>query len=94
MLSNHMRSSDCAWSVRSLHCCLERWERAGIAQLWLKKHTWPSYGFWTTASSRAHRSLREIPSFFIMAFNVVRGTPRRVAAALTTPPVSRKTRRM
>ena len=40
------------------------------------------------------RSLREIPSFFIMAFKVVRGIPRRVAAALITPPVSRKTRRM
>jgi hypothetical protein len=40
------------------------------------------------------RSLREIPSFFIMAFRVVRGTPSRVAASLITPPVSRKTRRM
>jgi hypothetical protein len=28
------------------------------------------------------RSLREIPSFFIMAFNVVRGTPRRIAASI------------
>ena len=32
------------------------------------------------------------PSFCIMAFKVVRGTPRRVAAALITPPVSRRTR--
>src|ERR1700691_5383290 len=37
------------------------------------------------------KSLREIPSFCIMAFNVVRGTPRRVAAALITPPVSWRT---
>ena len=43
---------------------------------------------------KAYRSLREIPSFFIIAFRVVRGTPNRVAAALITPPVSRKTRRM
>ncbi len=35
-----------------------------------------------------------MPSFFIMAFNVVLGIPRRLAAALITPPVSRKTRRM
>jgi hypothetical protein len=32
--------------------------------------------------------------FFIMAFSVVRGMPRRAAAALITPPVSRKMRRM
>ena len=31
-----------------------------------------------------------MPSFRIMAFRVVRGRPRRVAAVLTTPPVSRK----
>jgi hypothetical protein len=48
----------------------------------------------TQAQSKRQRSLREIPSFFIMAFKVVRGMPRRVAVALTTPPVSRKTRRM
>ena len=41
-----------------------------------------------------HRSARVIPSFFIMAFSVVLGTPSRVAVALITPPVSRKTRRM
>jgi hypothetical protein len=46
------------------------------------------------ALGHRHISLREIPSFFIMAFKVVRGTPRRVAVVLTTPPVSRKTRRM
>jgi hypothetical protein len=40
------------------------------------------------------RSLREIPSFFIMAFNVVRGIPRRDAVVLTTPPVSRNTRKV
>ena len=38
------------------------------------------------------RSVREIPSLCIMAFKVVRGTPRRAAAALLPPPVSRKTR--
>ena len=35
-----------------------------------------------------------MPSFFIMAFRVVRGIPRRAAVALTTPLVSRNTRRM
>src|SRR5580704_4877808 len=35
-----------------------------------------------TAPGQAdYRSLREIPSFFIMAFRVVRGIPRRAAAA-------------
>jgi hypothetical protein len=29
-----------------------------------------------------------MPSFFIMAFKVVRGMPRRVAAALITPPAA------
>jgi hypothetical protein len=48
----------------------------------------------TQAQSTRQRSPREIPSFFIMAFKVVRGTPRRVAVALATPPVWRKTRRM
>src|SRR5579872_7073600 len=38
------------------------------------------------------RSLREIPSFRIIAFKVVRGTPRRVAAVLTTPAAARRTR--
>ena len=38
------------------------------------------------------RSLREIPSFRMIAFKVVRGTPRRLAAVLTTPLVSRSTR--
>ena len=37
------------------------------------------------------KSLREITSFCIMAFKVVRGTPRRLAAALITPPVSWRT---
>ena len=36
----------------------------------------------------------KIPSFRIMAFKVVHGTPRRVAAALITPPVFRRTRMM
>ncbi len=35
-----------------------------------------------------------MPSFFIMAFSVVRGIPNLLAAALITPPVSRKTRRI
>ena len=39
-----------------------------------------------------HRSLREIASFRMKAFSVVRGIPRRAAAWLTTPPVSRSTR--
>jgi hypothetical protein len=41
-----------------------------------------------------YKSLREIPSLFIIAFRVVRGTPRRAAASLITPPVSRKTCKM
>jgi hypothetical protein len=41
---------------------------------------------------RGQRSLREMPSLRIMAFRVVRGNPRWVAAVLTTPPVSRSTR--
>ena len=35
------------------------------------------------------RSRREIPNRFILAFNVVRGMPRREAVALTTPSASR-----
>jgi hypothetical protein len=35
-----------------------------------------------------YRSRREIFSLLIMAFSVVRGTPKRVAATLITPPVS------
>ena len=34
------------------------------------------------------KSLREMPSFRIMAFKVVRGNPNWVAAVLTTSPVS------
>ena len=47
-----------------------------------------------TPVSVGQRSPREIPSFFIMAFKVVRGTPSRPAVSLTTPPVSRNTRRI
>lgn len=32
-----------------------------------------------------HRLVQEIPIFFIIVFNVVRGIPRRVAVVLTTP---------
>ena len=39
------------------------------------------------ADSNHQRSLRETPSFFVMAFNVVRGS----VASLVTPPVSRST---
>ena len=35
-----------------------------------------------------YRSLREMPSFRIIAFRVVRCSPRRVAAVVTTPPLS------
>jgi len=41
---------------------------------------------------RHQRSSREIPSFRISAFSVVRGIPRRAAALLTMPPASRSTR--
>jgi hypothetical protein len=47
----------------------------------------------TETGNLPYRSPREIPSFFIIAFNVVRGIPSRVAAALITPPVSRSTRK-
>lgn len=46
------------------------------------------------AETSRQRSLREIPSLRIMAFRVVRGRPRRAAAALTTPPFCRRMRRM
>src|SRR4029453_19033658 len=41
---------------------------------------------------QGQKSLREMPSLRIMAFKVVRCRPRRVAALVTTPPLSRNTR--
>src|ERR1700687_6143206 len=70
--------------------CLRLWGGAILPGC----HPVPHKNVQTPGSTTPQRSLREIPSFFIMAFNVVRGTPSRVAVVLTTPPVSRKTRRM
>src|SRR5439155_11444299 len=59
-------------------------------------HDLPPAGLGPTGQEpqAVQRLLREMPSFFIMAFRVVRGTPSRVAVMLMTPPVSRKTRRL
>jgi hypothetical protein len=45
-----------------------------------------------SGKTAGQRSLREMPSLRIMAFSVVRCSPRRVAAVVTTPSLSRSTR--
>ena len=83
--SNQIRSRDCEWSEHSPLSEFEAFE------------TWLAISLWKDRSktmAARYKSAREMPSFFIMAFKVVRGTPRRVAAVLTTPLLSRKTRRM